>query len=85
MIEIVEMNGQRRTQTLRGDISLNEAAGDLVVKYQNRPRTRVDVYGLNIYRTDGSQSQLHGISPKDGHDIGAITKIPYDVIQEIMS
>lgn len=85
MREIVKLRGEKSVSTLNGDISLNQNAGNLIVKRNGIELTRVDAQGFTYSEQNGIRRILIGAHPLDGHIVEAISDPGKDVINELQS
>lgn len=81
----VKYRGSTMTSTLSGNISLNEGAGELVVRNGANILTKVDSAGFTYAEPSGTRRILIGSHPSDGHIGEWITKANIDVISELGS
>lgn len=85
MEETVKFRGQKSISTLNGDISLNQNAGNLIVRRNGIELTRVDARGFTYSQQDGKRRILLGAAPNDGRVGFWISKTNIDVINQLSS
>lgn len=85
IIKQVEHSGSVRTSTLSGNIELNEARGELLVRNGVHVLTRIDSEGFTYAETDGTRRIRIGLNPAD-NSVGIWNSKPnIDVIEELTS
>lgn len=83
IVKQVNHSGSVRTSTLSGNIELNEAKGELVVRNGAHILTRVDSEGFTYAEQDGTRRLRAGLNPKDGSVGEWLSKPNVDVIDEL--
>lgn len=80
IIRNVQHSGGTMTSTLSGNIELNEASGELIVRNGANVLTRINSEGFTYSETDGTRRIRIGLNPAN-NDIGEwISKPSVDVI-----
>lgn len=83
IIKTVQHSGSVRTSTLSGNIELNEATGELIIRNGSHVLTRINSEGFTYSETSGLRRIRVGLNPKDS-TIGIYTSKPtIDVIDEL--
>lgn len=83
--ENVEYGGGKMTSTLSGNISINHARGELIVRQNGVTLTRVDSSGFVYAEEDGTRRILIGKHPKTDEVGEWISVVGSDVIEELES
>lgn len=81
--ENVEYGGGKMTSTLSGNISINHAKGELLVRENGVVLTRVDSSGFVYSEKDGTRRILIGKHPKSDEIVEVISQPGVDVINEL--
>lgn len=85
IIKQVNHSGSVRTSTLSGNIELNEARGELLVRNGANVLTRIDSEGFTYAETSGLRRVRIGLNPADD-SVGIWNSKPtIDVIEELTS
>lgn len=83
IIKTVQHSGGVRTSTLSGNIELNEATGELIIRNGAHILTRINSEGFTYSEVGGRRRIRIGMNPKD-QSIGEwISKPNIDVIDEL--
>lgn len=83
IVKQVNHSGSVRTSTLSGNIELNEAKGELVVRNGAHILTRVDSEGFTYAEQDGTRRIRIGLNPADDSVGEFISKPTIDVIEAL--
>jgi len=83
IIKEVQHSGSVRTSTLSGNIELNEAKGELLIRNGVHILTRVDSEGFTYAEANGTRRIRIGLNPKDQSVGDFISKPNIDVIDEL--
>lgn len=83
IVKTVQHSGSARTSTLSGNIELNEAKGELLVRNGAHILTRVDSEGFTYAETNGTRRIRIGLNPKDSSVGDWLSKPNVDVIDEL--
>lgn len=83
IIKSVQHSGSVRTSTLSGNIELNEAKGELLIRNGVHILTRLDSEGFTYAQPDGTRRIRTGLNPKDQSIGEFISKPNVDVIDEL--
>lgn len=85
IIKNVQYSGSARTSTLSGNIELNEATGELIIRNGANVLTRVNSEGFTYSDSTGLRRIRIGLNPKD-ESVGIYTSKPtIDVVTELES
>lgn len=85
IIKQVQRSGSVRTSTLSGNIELNEATGELIIRNGAHVLTRINSEGFTYSEISGLRRIRIGLNPKD-QSVGIYTSKPtIDVIDELES
>ena len=83
IVKQVQHSGSVRTSTLSGNIELNEATGELIIRNGANVLTRINSEGFTYSETSGLRRIRIGLNPKD-QSVGIFTSKPtIDVIDEL--
>lgn len=83
IVKTVQHSGSVRTSTLSGNIELNEASGELIIRNGAHVLTRINSEGFTYSEMGGLRRIRIGLNPKD-ESIGQwISKPSIDVIDEL--
>lgn len=83
IVKSVQHSGAVRTSTLSGNIELNEATGELLIRNGVHILTRVDSEGFTYAQPDGTRRIRIGLNPKDSSVGDWLSKPNVDVIDEL--
>lgn len=83
IIKQVQYSGSVRTSTLSGNIELNEASGELIIRNGAHIITRVNSEGFTYSEIGGLRRIRIGLNPKDGSIGQYISKPTVDVIEAL--
>lgn len=83
IVKQVNHSGSVRTSTLSGNIELNEAKGELLVRNGVHILTRVDSEGFTYAEPNGTRRVRIGLNPKDQSVGDWLSKPNVDVIDEL--
>lgn len=83
IIKQVNHSGGVRTSTLSGNIELNEARGELLIRNGANVLTRVDSEGFTYAQPDGTRRIRMGLNPADESVGEFISKPNIDVIEAL--
>lgn len=83
IVKQVNHSGSVRTSTLSGNIELNEAKGELLIRNGANVLTRVDSEGFTYAETSGLRRIRIGLNPADDSIGEFISKPNVDVIDEL--
>ena len=83
IVKSVQHSGAVRTSTLSGNIELNEATGELLIRNGVHILTRVDSQGFTYAQPDGTRRIRIGLNPKDSTIGEFLSKPNVDVIDEL--
>lgn len=85
IIKNVQYAGSTRTSTLSGNIELNEATGELIIRNGANVLTRVNSEGFTYSDSTGLRRIRIGLNPSDS-SVGIYTSKPtIDVVDELES
>lgn len=85
IVKQVQHSGSVRTSTLSGNIELNEATGELIIRNGAHVLTRINSEGFTYSEISGLRRIRIGLNPKD-ETVGIYTSKPtIDVIDELES
>lgn len=85
IIKNVQYSGSARTSTLSGNIELNEATGELIIRNGANVLTRVNSEGFTYSDATGLRRIRIGLNPSDS-SVGIYTSKPtIDVVDELES
>lgn len=83
IVKQVQYSGSVRTSTLSGNIELNEASGELIIRNGAHVLTRINSEGFTYSEMGGLRRIRIGLNPAT-NDIGEyISKPTVDVIDEL--
>ncbi|WP_455677844.1 hypothetical protein [Sharpea azabuensis] len=74
-------SGSKSTQTLSGNIELNEGTGELLIRNGAKILTRINSKGFTYYDTDGKARIRLGLDTNEGAVGFWISKEGYDVLE----
>lgn len=83
IIKQVQHAGSVRTSTLSGNIELNEASGELVIRNGANVLTRINSEGFTYSEANGLRRIRIGLNPKDESVGEWISKPSVDVIEAL--
>ena len=83
IIKNVQYSGSARTSTLSGNIELNEATGELIVRNGANVLTRVNSEGFTYSDATGLRRIRIGLNPNDDSVGEWISKPTVDVIEAL--
>lgn len=83
IIKQVQHAGSVRTSTLSGNIELNEASGELIIRNGSNVLTRINSEGFTYSEANGLRRIRIGLNPKDGSVGEWISKPSVDVIEAL--
>jgi hypothetical protein len=83
IIKQVQYSGSVRTSTLSGNIELNEASGELIIRNGAHVLTRINSEGFTYSDMSGLRRIRTGLNPKDGSIGQYISKPTVDVIEAL--
>lgn len=83
IVKQVQYSGSVRTSTLSGNIELNEASGELIIRNGAHIITRVNSEGFTYSEIGGLRRIRIGLNPKDGSIGQYISKPTVDVIEAL--
>lgn len=83
IIKQVQYSGSVRTSTLSGNIELNEAPGELIIRNGAHILTRINSEGFTYSDMSGLRRIRTGLNPKDGSIGQYISKPTVDVIEAL--
>lgn len=83
IIKTVQHSGGVRTSTLSGNIELNEATGELIIRNGAHILTRINSEGFTYSEISGLRRIRIGLNPKDQSVGQWISKPTIDVINEL--
>lgn len=83
IIKQVQYSGSVRTSTLSGNIELNEASGELIIRNGAHILTRINSEGFTYSEISGLRRIRIGLNPKDGSIGQYISKPTVDVIEAL--
>lgn len=83
IVKQVQYSGSVRTSTLSGNIELNEASGELIIRNGAHVLTRINSEGFTYSDTTGLRRIRTGLNPKDGSIGQYISKPTVDVIEAL--
>lgn len=83
IIKQVQYSGSVRTSTLSGNIELNEASGELIIRNGAHVLTRINSEGFTYSEISGLRRIRIGLNPKDGSIGQYISKPTVDVIEAL--
>lgn len=83
IIKQVQHAGSVRTSTLSGNIELNEATGELIIRNGANVLTRINSEGFTYSEANGLRRIRIGLNPKDESVGEWISKPTVDVIEAL--
>lgn len=83
IIKQVQHAGSVRTSTLSGNIELNEASGELIIRNGSNVLTRINSEGFTYSEANGLRRIRIGLNPKDESVGEWISKPSVDVIEAL--
>lgn len=83
IVKQVQYSGSVRTSTLSGNIELNEASGELIIRNGAHVLTRINSEGFTYSDMSGLRRIRTGLNPKDGSIGQYISKPTVDVIEAL--
>lgn len=83
IIKTVQHSGANSTSTLSGNIELNEAMGEILIRNGSHILTRIDSEGFTYAETDGTRRIRIGLNPADSSVGEFISKPTIDVIEAL--
>lgn len=83
IIKQVQHAGSVRTSTLSGNIELNEATGELIIRNGANVLTRINSEGFTYSEANGLRRIRIGLNPKDESVGEWISKPSVDVIEAL--
>lgn len=83
IVKQVQYSGSVRTSTLSGNIELNEASGELIIRNGAHVLTRINSEGFTYSDMTGLRRIRTGLNPKDGSIGQYISKPTVDVIEAL--
>lgn len=83
IIKQVNHSGSVRTSTLSGNIELNEAKGELLIRNGVHVLTRIDSEGFTYAEQNGTRRIRMGLNPADDSVGEFISKPNIDVIEAL--
>lgn len=83
IIKQVQHAGSVRTSTLSGNIELNEASGELIIRNGANVLTRINSEGFTYSEANGLRRIRIGLNPKDESVGEWISKPSIDVIEAL--
>lgn len=83
IIKQVQHAGSVRTSTLSGNIELNEASGELIIRNGANILTRINSEGFTYSEANGLRRIRIGLNPKDESVGEWISKPSVDVIEAL--
>lgn len=83
IIKQVQHAGSVRTSTLSGNIELNEASGELIIRNGANVLTRINSEGFTYSDSNGLRRIRVGLNPKDESVGEWISKPSVDVIEAL--
>lgn len=83
IIKQVQHAGAVRTSTLSGNIELNEASGELIIRNGANVLTRINSEGFTYSEANGLRRIRIGLNPKDESVGEWISKPSVDVIEAL--
>ena len=83
IIKQVQHAGSVRTSPLSGNIELNEASGELIIRNGSNVLTRINSEGFTYSEANGLRRIRIGLNPKDGSVGEWISKPSVDVIEAL--
>lgn len=83
IIKQVQHAGSVRTSTLSGNIELNEASGELIIRNGANVLTRINSEGFTYSEANGLRRIRIGLNPKDESVGEWISKPSVDVIEAL--
>lgn len=83
IIKQVQHAGAVRTSTLSGNIELNEATGELIIRNGANVLTRINSEGFTYSEANGLRRIRIGLNPHDGSVGEWISKPTVDVIEAL--
>lgn len=83
IVKQVQYSGSVRTSTLSGNIELNEASGELIIRNGAHIITRVNSEGFTYSEMGGLRRIRIGLNPKDGSIGQYVSKPTVDVIEAL--
>lgn len=83
IVKQVQYSGSVRTSTLSGNIELNKASGELIIRNGAHVLTRINSEGFTYSDMSGLRRIRTGLNPKDGSIGQYISKPTVDVIEAL--
>ena len=83
IVKQVQYSGSVTTSTLSGNIELNEASGELIIRNGAHVLTRINSEGFTYSDMSGLRRIRTGLNPKDGSIGQYISKPTVDVIEAL--
>lgn len=83
IIKQVQHAGSVRTSTLSGNIELNEATGELIIRNGANVLTRINSEGFTYSEANGLRRIRIGLNPKDESVGEWVSKPSVDVIEAL--
>lgn len=83
IVKQVNHSGSVRTSTLSGNIELNEAKGELLIRNGVHVLTRIDSEGFTYAEQNGTKRIRMGLNPADDSVGEFISKPNIDVIEAL--
>ena len=83
IVKQVQYSGSVRTSTLSGNIELNEASGELIIRNGAHVLTRINSEGFTYSEMGGLRRIRIGLNPNDGSVGEWISKPTVDVIEAL--
>lgn len=83
IIKQVQHAGSVRTSTLSGNIELNEASGELIIRNGSNVLTRINSEGFTYSEANGLRRIRIGLNPNDSSVGEWISKPTVDVIEAL--
>lgn len=83
IIKQVQHAGSVRTSTLSGNIELNEATGELIIRNGSNILTRINSEGFTYSEANGLRRIRIGLNPRDDSVGEWVSKPSVDVIEAL--
>lgn len=83
IIKQVQHAGSVRTSTLSGNIELNEASGELIIRNGSNILTRINSEGFTYSEANGLRRIRIGLNPRDESVGEWVSKPSVDVIEAL--
>lgn len=83
IIKQVQHAGSVRTSTLSGNIELNEATGELIIRNGSNVLTRINSEGFTYSEANGLRRIRIGLNPRDESVGEWVSKPSVDVIEAL--